>query len=696
MSDLTHHRTGAGPGPHTGAALPGPVDGQPRGEPASGGRAERAHPDRRPADADLDRRGARTRRRTLAVLGLSFAAYLALSVVLWWGAWSTHPTSVTTCGCNDPALFLWFLEWPAYALAHGHDLFYSTALFHPTGIDLLANTSVLAIGVPLAPVTWIWGPVATLNVASTLAPALSALSMCWLLLRWVRWAPAAFVGGLLFGFSPFVVTSLASAHLMTATLVVLPLMVACLDELLVRQRHGPVAVGVALGLLVVVQFFVGTEVLVVAVVLGVVGVAMVTGYAAVAHREILLAHLGPAARGLAVAGVVAAVLLAYPLWVALAGPAHLSGLVWPTIEPGSGGMTLHALAVASHGNPSLSRLLSGYQGPGLVTGAYVGVGALVVALGGVLAYRHDRRLWCFGAVGLVAVALALGSQSYWTPWRVLEHLPILENVLPARIMAVVTLCLAVVVAIVVDRVRDTVQRAIARWSPSPARSPGRLARWTAALSALAVGAVVLAPMAAALAGDVPLTTVAVTEPRWFHDAAHLPPGRVVLTFPPPSTGGAALAWQAQDGMHYALATGAGPGSVLSRAGPERAGQAVLDRGSAVFAAPPPVTPHDVRAVRHALDGWGVTEVAVPSTAAFLPPFRRPQERAWAEALFTLAIGRAPTYTGATWVWTGVRSPGTGRTMSTSDFTACTTPAMAARPSPSAVPDCVLHHSVPAT
>ena len=173
------------------------------------------------------------RRRSVLGLALAFAAYLAVALVMWWHVWSTHPTTVTTCGCGDTSLFLWFLEWPAYALAHGHDPFYSTALFHPAGIDLLSNTSVLAIGIVLAPVTWLFGPVATMNVASTIGPALSALAMFWLLRRWVRWTPAAFVGGLVFGFSSFVFVNLAGGHLMTGVLVLVPLIVGCLDD------HGP-------------------------------------------------------------------------------------------------------------------------------------------------------------------------------------------------------------------------------------------------------------------------------------------------------------------------------------------------------------------------------------------------------------------------------------------------------------------------
>ena len=80
-------------------------------------------------------------------------------------AWAEGGTTHTLCGCGDPALFLWFFQWPATALAHGQNPFFSTALFHPEGINLLAQTSVTGMSLPLVPVTWIWGPVASLNVA---------------------------------------------------------------------------------------------------------------------------------------------------------------------------------------------------------------------------------------------------------------------------------------------------------------------------------------------------------------------------------------------------------------------------------------------------------------------------------------------------------------------------------------------------
>ena len=82
------------------------------------------------------------------------------------------------------------------------------------------------------------GPVASLNVASTITPALTAFTAFVVIRRWAPWTPAAFVGGLLYGFSPFVLSSLEFAHLMTAALMLLPLILAVLDEILIRQRHS--------------------------------------------------------------------------------------------------------------------------------------------------------------------------------------------------------------------------------------------------------------------------------------------------------------------------------------------------------------------------------------------------------------------------------------------------------------------------
>jgi hypothetical protein len=629
------------------------------------------------------------------VLGGAFAGYLLIAVVLWWNVWSSHPTSVTTCGCDDPSLFTWFLAWPAYAIAHGHNLFYSTALFHPGGINLLSNTSVLAIGVPLAPVTWLFGPVATLNVASTMAPAVSALTMFWLLLRWVRWTPAAFVGGLVFGFSPYVVVNLAAAHLMTAVLVLVPLMVVCLDELLVRQRRGALSTGAALGLLVTIQFFVGTETLAILVLCGAVATLLLIAYAGLCHPGELIARARHAVSGLVAAGAVAAVLLAYPVWFLLRGPAHLSGLVWPAISPGSGGTVFANIWRVSYMNPQTVKVFAGYQGPGLPQTEYLGIGVIAVVIIGCIAWRRDRRLWLFGALGVITVVLSLGDQSYWTPWRLVTGIPLVQQIIPVRMMVVATLCIAVMLAIIVDRTHGVVRARVADAPSSRKLSDGAggMDTWTRVVAggaALAVAAVAVVPMATAVASNFPLTTQAVTLPPWFAETApHLPPGQVVLTFPPPGIGGSAMAWQAVDALHFAMATGTGPGNILRRAGSERAGLAVVSAGDPLFSAPVPPSVADIATVRQALTGWGVTIIAVPSPKWVLSPYGQAGSTAWALGLFTAAVGREPQFRGDTWVWTKVNTLGPSGALAPTTFAKCTSVSLFQSSSRLAVPDCVL-------
>ncbi len=232
-------------------------------------------------------------------------------------AWTEGATTHTLCGCGDPALFLWFFQWPATALAHGQNPFFSTALFHPHGINLLAQTSVTGLSLPLVPVTWIWGPVASLNVASTITPALTAFTAFCVIRRWVSWTPAAFVGGLLYGFSPFVLSSLEFAHLMTAALMLLPLILAVLDEILVRQRHSALFGGIFLALLLFGQFFLSSELLAIVAVVVVVCVIGLVVAPAGHHRP---SHVPLAPHALEA--------LAIGLGLSV-GPARLARLVRP-------------------------------------------------------------------------------------------------------------------------------------------------------------------------------------------------------------------------------------------------------------------------------------------------------------------------------------------------------------------------------
>jgi hypothetical protein len=577
-------------------------------------------------------------RRPWAILAAAGGSYLVVAVALWWNAWSGGASTHTLCGCGDPALFLWFFQWPATALAHLHNPFYSTALFHPGGINLLAQTSVLGVTVPLIPVTWIFGPVAALNVAATLIPALSAFAAFVVLRRWVRWAPAAYLGGLLFGFSPFVLTSLEFAHFMTAAVMLLPLILAVLDEIIFRRRHDPRRAGLLLGLLVCWQFFLSSEVLAILVVLVVLSLLALVGFALVFEREGLVVAARPAAMGLAVGLVTAVVVLAYPVWFALDGPAHLSGLIWPNIG-GVGGFvgTSFVGTPALEGSKFLSAL-GGYEGTPLPSAAYLGWGLLGVLVGGMLVWFRDRRLWFFGFLLVVCVLFSLIERpGQWVPARLFDHLPVLKNVIEQRFMIFGFLAAAVMLAVIIDHAHAAL--------PSRFRIG----------AALALAALALAPMAGTFASALPFSMVAVALPRWYTTVApKLPRGRVLLSYPAPFSGiQSSMAWQAIDVMAYSQAGGGGPQGVRARAGTAEPGFGVLARLAFAVGTPQPTgTPAELAAVRHAIAVWRVNTVVIAplGTSSLLAQGHDPT---YAAAFMTAVLGRLPRIEAGAWVWNDV-------------------------------------------
>lgn len=622
-------------------------------------------------------------------VALAGAGYACLSLVVWWNVWSSHPASTTTCGCGDTSLFLWFIEWPAYALAHGLNPLYSTVLFHPTGIDLLSNTSVVAVGIGLAPVTWLFGPVASLNVALFLSPVLSSLAMFILLRRWVHWPVAAFVGGLLYGFSPLVLVNLTNAYLMTALSVVPPLVVICLDELLIRQERSPLIVGFCLGILLTLQFFIGTEALIILLIACAIGTILLLAGAGLLSTGGLGRRVRHVSIGLGSGAVTAGVLLAYPAWFALAGPAHLAGPVWPMTKLGYYGISLKDLVVPSQNSSAyvqLAQRVGGYQGRWL-SPEYLGIGAIAVVISGLILWRRDRRLWFFAAMSIVSLVLALGAKkALFLPWQLVAGLPLLQNIIPNRFIVITDLCLTILVGLIVDHtfvaVRDSSRSKKVNSGTGSGRSdedrpdaktrPRRF-RWMPGLVGALVVMVAIVPTAVYLAETLPITTQPVALPDWYRTVApRLTSHQVLLSFPVPYSGiQSAMVWQAVDRMHFAMVGGGGPEGIASRDGIERPGEVLLGAATySEFFNPLVFTPNSLSAIRQSLGQWGVTTVVVPDQSD-LPVYDQVTSVPFVVGLMTAVVGRAPIHQADAWVWDGVGAGQRPSTSSTRKLAACT-------------------------
>ena len=582
-------------------------------------------------------------------IGFSVGLYLIASSCAWWGIISAHPTSTTVCACGDVARYIWFLEWPAHAISHGLSLFHSTAAFPPSGVNLLDDTSVLGFGVPLAPISWAFGPIASLNVALVLTPVLSATAMLLLLRRWVVWMPAAFLGGLSYGFSLYVFNGLVDGWL-NFMIAFPPLAVLCLTELLDADGRKPRRIGAALGLLIAIQYFFSTELLAITAMVLSLSLVIVLFHHLLRRRVELPALARRFGMGALVAIGVSGILLAYPLWFTFAGPAHLTGLVWPEVSPGWYGLTLKgfvSLADVS-GNTNGIHRFGGYQGDALPQLQYLGWPMLGVVAAGLVICRRSARAWLLVVVGLLGAWCCLtqfmGLNPFWVPWIALAKVPVIQNILPVRFSVVVLFCSSALVAIIATEVRSRIVGGEVRLSERAVRALG-------ALSAGVVMAVALVPAGRLVWERFPLVVVPTQLPKWFEASrTELPPRQVLLTYPVVFGGlQSPLAWQAVDRMSFTIVGGDGPRSDLSRAGADQPGFKLLSSTTVGGDPASWLTPAAVAKVRSALRHWGAT-MAVEPDQGDLPVYERGDHPIEFGLLMTAVTGRVPTFEHEAWVW----------------------------------------------
>jgi hypothetical protein len=597
---------------------------------------------------DLGGAGRHIRRRRLwsavrpvaVQLGV-IVAFTVPAVILWWHAWSGGLSTTVRCNCLDPGQEVWFIAWPAYALSHGLNIFSTTWLWPSRGVNLLNNASSPVAGFVLAPVTWAFGPFVATTLALTLAPGLSAWG-CWLACRrFVRWSPACVVGGLLFGYSPFVIQNVAQGHLGLGLLVVPPLILLVLHEIFVRRQRSATWCGVALGLLVCLQFMISQEILTLTVLTAAAGILFAI---VLAPRRTWMA-VPFAIRSLALAAVVSGLLLAVPLWFMLDGPRHITGSIWGGLQVLFVALTYQLWDAGSY----MKQLPDFPAGAGQGSAVpFVGLGILIAAALAVVVAWRQRAVWVLGLTAVLATFCSWGAAIYfspthatfvkWLPWQWLTNDRILDNIEAIHFSALADLGAAVIIAIGLGRAASW-----SWWTHLPS--------WIRLVPLVAVAAILLIPQWATY--QAPLRVSRVNLPPWYATTATtVPPGSVIASYPFPAsadTEAQPLVWQADDGMRFRLAGGyvkvPAPGHGVLGTGPFGSATWTLDRLSLAWTQQSrsqfTLTQTEVRNLRSALRSWDVSYIVVTDTGA------APVEMA---GVFTAVTGVVPAVSHRAWVW----------------------------------------------
>ncbi|MDG4792328.1 hypothetical protein [Micromonospora sp. WMMD1082] len=555
------------------------------------------------------------------------AGYLALAAWLTSRQWARPDRLFHQAG--DQILFEWMLAHAARAVVGPENPLWSDALNAPGGVNLMANTSVLGLGIPLTPVTLLFGSQVAFGVA--VVGCLAGTATAWYALlrrRLVASRVAAAVGGLVCGFAPGMVAQ-AGSHLHMAAQFLVPVILA----LVFRPEPadpGPVhseAVrpeagrrvwrrGVLLGLVVTYQVFLGEEVLLfVALAAGVFALGYALADRATARR------LAPATAGrIAVGAVVAGTLLAYPLWFQFFGPGHYRGMPFHAYG--------YQLDVASFTASARQTVFGEHRPPGLLApnlteeNSFFGPGLLVLALVVTVWLWHRPLVRALAACGVVFALLSLGARVRLDgavtdlpgPYRLVAGLPLLDHVVPARFSLVCVPVLGILVALGVDRVR---------------RQPAT----GTAVRLLLAGAVAAAllPLAPTPIRTVPAWPVPafVADGTW---RAYVPAGRTLVPVPPVTNAGRspAMLWSARTGLAFTAPGGffigpRAPDDPRARWGAPDRPTSLLLRRVAETGEMPPISDVDRRQAVADLRHWRAAVVVVQGGLPHGEPVRRTVE-----------------------------------------------------------------------
>ena len=537
---------------------------------------------------------------------------------------------------QDQAFFEWMLAHGARVLTDGVYPFFSDRMNYPDGVNMMANTSVLAVSLPLTPITLLFGPHVAFNVFLTGALALTGSS--WYLVlsrRFVASRLAAWVGALFCTFAPSMISH-AGGHPNIVSQFLVPLIIWRTLELRVPRRA--LRNGLILAGLLVWQAFINLEILFMTAV----GLGIFCTVMAVVRRKDHPGEAIPFLRGLTVTAAATLAALAYPLSVQFFGPQSYQGLAEFVRNFGAdlGSFTAYASRSVA-GNGAVASVLA--QNPA-EENAFFGWGLVILFFGLILWMRRTAAVVTIGAIAVFFAAMSLGPRIYLNGintgvpgiWSIMHSIPVLDSAVPTRWAMAIAPMVGIVLALGCQRAADLVR------SQPHARGPVRVAMITAV-------AMALVPLAPTSLQTTPMDPVPdfVTSGAWrqYVDDQH-----TVVSLPLPDSGYPdPLRWTAYTGHDMRIA---GAYALLPNQNPQNP----TDR-SAIFSPPWRPTSGLITSIRQ---GNPIPEISPERREMTLADLRywragavvlTPQARD-IEMLRTMSdlLGFRPTWTGGVWLW----------------------------------------------
>ncbi|MFF8959067.1 glycosyltransferase [Streptomyces sp. NPDC014894] len=481
---------------------------------------------------ELLRLRARTVRRTDLLIVLGF---LLASLVLYKDLWADLDRGYLADAGQDQNQWEWFFRVTADNVIHLRNPLFTTLQGHPEGVNLMANTVMLGLSVPLTPVTLLLGPTVTWALVLTVGLAATAVSWYWLIARRLvanRWAAA--VGAAFAAFAPPMISH-GNAHPNFLVLFMIPVIVD--RALRLCEGRNVVRDGVLLGLFATYQIFLGEEPLLLAA-MGMVLFAL--AYAAVG-RDVARTAWRPLLRGTLIGLAVCLPLVAFPLGWQFFGPQSYTHVVHGS---NTGNSPLAFVEFAGRSLLGTDETADPLAMNRTEQNAFFGWPVLALTAAIVVVLRRLPLVKALAFTALVAAFLSLGVRfrvPYTDivmagPWRLLAEQPLLESVIESRVAMICAPVIGILLALAVDRL---------------AVHPARTLR-AAGLVAVAAALLPVVPTPYPVREREPVPAF-IAEGMY---RSYLAEGESVVTVPLPSPGGAdALYWQSSTDLGFSVAGG---------------------------------------------------------------------------------------------------------------------------------------------
>jgi hypothetical protein len=347
----------------------------------------------------------------------------------------------------DPPLFMWFLKWWPFAIAHGINPFHTSIVWFPAGVNLTWSSAIVLPALAAAPLTAMLGPVASFNLLMLSAPVTASIC-AYLLCRRITGAQwPSILGGFIFGFSPYMLGQMLG-HLHLVMVFPVPLAVLFTIDRIERRLSARVY-PIVLGVILATAFLCAAELFATMSTFGAIALALAVFW--------LRPRLAPVQ-------IIAEIAVAYLFALAIISPYLYAMFAYGTPSAALWPISHYCADLVNLFVPTTTNLLGTIGALARISNTYTGLifenGACLTLPLIVICEAYRRRAWRSASgkllIAMMAITLIaafgpalhiLGRLTIPMPWALAAKLPLIKQALPVRFVIYTFLTLSIIAAL---------------------------------------------------------------------------------------------------------------------------------------------------------------------------------------------------------------------------------------------------------